>query len=529
MSELALRAADKRIVLLRKQGDRYRQVTSQVDWPTYHGNPGANRYSTLTQIDRNNVSRLAPKWVFPLPNAAQVENTPLVVEGLMYVSNANECWALDAGSGRQVWHYQRARTKGITGNAAAGFNRGVAWAADRIFMLTDNAHLMALDRFNGELLWETEIADWHQNYNGTSAPLVVGSLVISGTAGGDEGVRGFVAAFDQATGKEAWRFWTVPKQGEPGSETWTPKALNHPSGATWMTGSYDPQLDLVYWPVGNPGPDFYGDDREGDNLFTDSIVALEAKTGKLKWYYQFTPHDVHDWDAEEPPVLVDADWQGQPRKLLIQANRNGFFYVLDRASGQLLLAKQFLKKLNWAEGIGENGRPILKPLPEAAGGGVYVCPGFQGGTNWFSTSYNPATGLYYFQALERCNVFNKKSMEWEAGKGYMGGTARPAPGETFEKSLRALNVQTGEIVWDVPQVSGTLTASAGVLSTASGLVFFGENSGAFMAVDAKTGAALWQFPTNQVWKASPMTYQFDNEQYVAIAVGQSIMAFGLPE
>jgi alcohol dehydrogenase (cytochrome c) len=528
-SDLALRTGDKRIVLLRKQGDRYRQVTSQADWPTYHGSPGGNRYSALAQIDRGNVARLAPKWIFPLPNAAQVENTPLVVEGLMYVSNANECWALDAGSGRQVWHYQRARTKGITGNAAAGFNRGVAWAGDRIFMLSDNAHLMALDRFNGELLWETEMADWHQNYNGTSAPLVVGNLVISGTAGGDEGVRGFVAAFDQTTGKEAWRFWTVPKAGEPGSETWTRKALDHPSGATWMTGSYDPQLDLVYWPVGNPGPDFYGDEREGDNLYTDSIVALEAKTGKLKWYYQFTPHDVHDWDAEEPPVLVDANWQGQPRKLLIQANRNGFFYVLDRATGQLLLAKQFLKKLNWADGIGKDGRPILKPLPEVAGGGVYVCPGFQGGTNWFSTSYNPATGLYYFQALERCNVFNKKSMEWEAGKGYMGGTARPAPGEAFEKSLRAINIQTGEIVWDVPQVSGQLTASAGVLSTASGLVFFGENSGAFMAVDAKTGAPQWQFPTNQVWKASPMTYQFDNKQYVAIAAGQSIVAFGLPE
>jgi len=244
MSELALRTGDKRIVLLRKQGDRFRQVTSQADWPTYHGSPGGNRYSALTQIDRGNVARLAPKWIFPLPNAAQVENTPLVVEGLMYVSNANECWALDAGSGRQVWHYQRARTKGITGNAAAGFNRGVAWAGDRIFMLSDNAHLMALDRFNGELLWETEMADWHQNYNGTSAPLVVGNLVISGTAGGDEGVRGFVAAFDQATGKEAWRFWTVPKAGEPGSETWTAKALDHPSGATWMTGSYDPQLDL---------------------------------------------------------------------------------------------------------------------------------------------------------------------------------------------------------------------------------------------------------------------------------------------
>jgi len=527
MLDLQLRTDDKRIRLLRKAGDRYRVVTSQADWPTYHGDPSGNRYSKLTGIDKSNVARLSPKWIFPLSGVSTIENTPVVVDGIMYVSSANECYALDAGSGRQIWHYQRTRTRGITGNAAAGFNRGVAAAGDRIFMLTDNAHLIALNRFDGELLWETEMADWHLNYNGTSAPLAVGNLVISGTAGGDEGVRGFVAAFEQASGKEIWRFWTVPKPGEPGSETWPAKALEHPSGATWMTGTYDPQLDLVYWPVGNPGPDFYGDEREGDNLYTDSILALEAKTGKLRWYFQFTPHDIHDWDAEEPPVLVDTTWQGQPRKLLLQANRNGFFYVFDRAGGQLLLAKPFVKKLNWAQGIGQDGHPMPSNLPERADGSIYVCPGFQGGTNWFSTSFNPATGLYYFQALERCNLFNKRKMDWEAGKGYMGGTARPAPGETFQKSLRALNIQTGEIVFDVPQVSGQSTASAGVLSTASGLVFFGENSGAFMAVDATNGAPLWQFPTNQVWKASPMTYMFDNRQYVAIAAGQSIVAFGV--
>jgi alcohol dehydrogenase (cytochrome c) len=405
----------------------------------------------------------------------------------------------------------------------------VAWAGDRIFMLTDNAHMIALNRFNGELLWETEMADWRQNYNGTSAPLAVGNLVISGTAGGDEGVRGFVAAYDQSSGREAWRFWTVPLPGEPGSETWKGRDLEHRSGATWMTGTYDPQLDLVYWPVGNPGPDFDGDERTGDNLYTDSILALEAKTGKLKWHYQFTPHDVHDWDAQEPPVLVDANWQGQPRRLLIEANRNGFFYVLDRASGQLLLAKPFLKKLNWAEDIGKDGRPILKTLPEQPNGDTYVCPGFQGGTNWFSTSFNPATGLYYLNALERCNVFSKSHGEWQPGKSYMGGGARPAPGETFEKFLRAINIQTGEVVWEVPQVSGQTTASAGVLSTASGLVFFGENSGTFMAVDASNGKPLWQFQTNSVWKASPMTYMFDHRQYLVIAAGQEILAFALPD
>jgi alcohol dehydrogenase (cytochrome c) len=374
------------------------------------------------------------------------------------------------------------------------------------------------------------MADWHLNYNGTSAPLTVGNLVISGTAGGDEGVRGFVAAFDQTTGKEVWRFWTVPLPGEPGSETWKGKDVEHRSGATWMTGTYDAALDTVFWPVGNPGPDFDGGEREGDNLYTDSILALDAKTGKLKWHYQFTPHDVHDWDAQEPPVLVDTNWQGQPRKLLLQANRNGFFYVLDRTNGQLLLGKQFLKKLNWAEGtIGKDGRPIMKILPKDANGDTYVCPGFQGGANWYSTSFNPATGLYYFSALERCNNFSPRHGEWQAGKGYMGGAARPAPGETFEKFLRAINIQTGEIAFDVPQVTTPQTASAGVMSTASGLVFYGENSGSFMAVDAANGKILWQFPTNQVWKASPMTYMFDNKQYVAIAVGTDIVAFGLPD
>jgi alcohol dehydrogenase (cytochrome c) len=530
ISDLQLRTDDRRIHLLRKTSDdRYRPVTSQRDWTTYHGDVGGNRYTTLTQIDKTNVSRLAPRWVFPIPNVGQVENTPIVADGVMYVSSANEVYALDAGNGRQIWHYQRPRTKWLAGNAAAGFNRGVAISGTRVFMLTDHAHLIALDRSSGELLWDTEMADWRQNYNGTSAPLAVGNLVISGTAGGDEGVRGFVAAYDAASGKEVWRFWTVPNPGEPGSETWEGTLTEHRGGAAWMTGTYDPQLDLVYWPTGNPGLDFNGDERRGDNLYTDAVVALESKTGKLRWYFQFTPHDVHDWDAQETPMVLDANWQGQPRKLLIQANRNGFFYVLDRTTGELLLAKQFLKNLNWATGIDPKGRPILTELKENESGETYVCPGFQGGTNWFSTSFNPGTGLYYFQARERCNLFAKRSMEWEAGKGFMGGTARPAPGETFTKSLRAVNVQTGEVVWDLVQGAGPVTASAGVISTAAGLVFFGENSGSFMAADAASGKVLWEFPTNHVWKASPMTYMFDNKQYMAIAVGQSIVAFGLPD
>ncbi|MBM3818026.1 MAG: PQQ-dependent dehydrogenase, methanol/ethanol family [Acidimicrobiia bacterium] len=533
LSDLQLRTDDERIHLLRKASDgRYRPVTSQRDWPTYHGEVGGNRYTTITHVDKRNVARLAPRWVFPIPGVnagAAVETTPLVVDGVMYISTANQALALDAGTGRQLWQYRRPRTEGLVGNAAAGINRGVAIAGNRLFMVTDHAHLIALNRFTGELLWDTEMADWKVNYNATSAPLIAGNLVVVGTAGGDEGVRGFIAAYDTTTGKQVWHLWTVPNPGEPGSETWVGSQTSHRGGAAWMTGTYDPELDLLYWPTGNPGLDFYGNERQGDNLYTDSVLALEAKTGRMRWYFQFTPHDIHDWDAQEPPVLVDTRWRGQPRKLLIQANRNGFFYVFDRTNGELLLGRQFLKRLNWASGLDAKGRPVLNELKEDANGEQYVCPGFQGGTNWFSTSYNPGTGLYYFQALERCNVFTRRNMEWQPLRSFMGGTARPAPGETFTKSLRAIDIQTGDVVWDLVQGPSAVTASAGVLSSASGLVFFGENSGAFMAADAATGKVLWEFPTNQVWKASPMTYVFDNTQHIAIAVGQSIVSFGLAD
>jgi alcohol dehydrogenase (cytochrome c) len=517
---------DHRLHLLRKSGDRYHEVTSAFDWPLYNGEPAGSRYSKLAQITTANVSRLAPRWIFPMPNAGNLQVTPVVVEGVMYVTAANECWALDAGNGRAIWHYQRKRTQGLTGNAAGGINRGVAANGDRVFMVTDNAHIIALQRTNGELLWETEMADWHQNYNATSAPLVAGNLVITGTAGGDEGVRGFLAAFDQMTGKEVWRFWTIPAPGESGSETWKGKGIAHPGGSTWLTGTYDPQLDTVYWPVGNPGPDFNGDDRLGDNLYADSVVALDAKTGKLKWYFQYTPHDVWDWDAAQTQALVDADWNGQPRKLLLHASRNGFFYVLDRVTGKLLLAKPFVKKLTWASEVDADGRPVLKPNRAPTAEGVTTCPPIEGATNWFSTSYMPETGFYYVQALEKCGVFSKITMEWQAGKGYMGGTTRTVPGDNPFKVLRAIDIHTGAIAWELPE-QGHADSWGGVLGTAGGLIFFGDDSGAFAAADARSGKRLWQFQANRLWKASPMTYTFDDHQYVAVASGQSIIAFGL--
>ena len=451
--DLALRTADERIHLLRPvDGNQFREVTSQTDWTSYNGNLSGNRFSKLDQIRQSNVTQLAPQWMYTLSDAPYLENTPVVVEGIMYVTSANQCAALDAGSGRELWHFRRDRTKGVGGGGGGGINRGVAWSGKQLFMTTDNAHLLALNRFTGEVEWESVLADWHQNYDTTSAPLVAGDLVISGTAGGEGGARGFLAAFDKNTGKEVWRFWTVPAPGEPGSETWKGKAIAHGGAVTWFTGSYDPDADVVYWQTGNPGPDYDGKEREGDNLYSDCVIALDRKTGKLKWYYQFTPHDTHDWDATEPLLLVDTNWHGQPRKLLLTANRNGFFYLFDRVEGQLLLAAPFVKKLNWAKEIGPDHRPVLLP-PEKVGNGTKVCP-FAGWRHELVLQrlFPPSTGLFYFQTLEKCDIYTDDGpVEWEPGKGYLGGSQRMAPGEVPQKILRALDIQTGKITWEYPR------------------------------------------------------------------------------
>ena len=527
VGEMQILGDDRRAHLLRETAPgRYRAVTSQSGWTTYNGQVSGNRYSALTEITADNVARLAPQWVFTLPNVSQVQVTPVVVDGLMYVSAANDLYALDAGSGRQVWNYRRPRTRGLAGVAARGVNRGVAVSGERVFMATDHAHLIALNRASGALLWETQMADWRENYNGTGAPMVVGDLVIAGIAGGDEGARGFVAAYEQATGKEVWRFWAVPARGEPGSETWKGNAIDHPGAATWMTGSYDAELDTLYWAIGNPGPDMIGDDRQGDNLYSDSVVALDAKTGRRKWHFQFTPHDVHDYDAQQPIVLVDATWKGQPRKLLLQANRNGYFYVLDRITGEFLSGTPYVKNITWASGLTKEGRPIVVPNMEPTREGRRVCPSLEGASNWYSASFSPRTGLFYVQTNDKCGLFTRVDQTWESGKSFMGGTFAAAP-EPAQRVLRAIDIQTGKVAWELPQF-GSVDSWGGVLATASNLVFFADDSGAFAAADAKSGKRIWSFQTSQVWKASPMTYVFDNRQMLAIASGPNILAFGLP-
>ncbi len=523
--DVQLRTDDKRVHLLRRAGNRVREVTSDVDWPTYNGDPRGNRYTTATGINKANVARLGPKWVFTIPGVSRSQVTPVVVGGIMYVAHTNECYALDAGSGRQIWHYKRPKTPAMINDV----NRGVGVAGDRVFMETDDAHVIALNRFTGELLWDATLDDWRKNYSATSAPLPAGNLIISGVTGGEHGSNGFVAAHDQETGKEVWRFWTVPKPGTPGSETWQGKDIEHGGAPTWFTGSYDPELDIVYWPTGNPAKEYNGDDRKGDNLYAGSILALDRKTGTLRWHYQFTPHDLWDWDATQTSVLIDADWQGQPRKLMLHADRNGFFYVFDRRDGTLLLAKQFIKTVTWASGIGPDGRPVKLPGQEPSPAGTKVCPSQDGATNWFSPSFNPATGLYYVQTFEKCSIYTKRDQgPWESGKTYLGGSQRIAPDPVPQRILRAIDIRTGAIKWELPQ-PGPGSSWGGTLTTASGLVIFGEEGGGLMAADAVTGKPLWTFQTNHSWKASPMTYVFDGKQYVAVAAGSNIIAFGIHE
>ena len=499
------------------------------EWPTYHGHLSGNRHSPLNQIHAGNVAQLAPKWTFPIssaPRALQV--TPVVVDGLMYVTAVNEAWALDARTGRPIWHYSRPRTPGTIGDAGSGINRGVAVLGDRVFMVTDHAHLLALHRLTGQLLWESEMADYRQHYGSTSAPLVVNDLVIAGVSGGDEGIRGFLDAYKASTGERIWRFWTIPAPGEPGSETWGGTAIEHGCGATWLTGTYDPEAKLLYWPTGNPCPDYNGDERKGDNLYSNSVLALDPETGKLKWYFQFSPHDLHDWDATETPMLVDTVFRGRPRKVLLHGDRNGFFYVLDRLTGEFLLAEPFVKNVTWASGIGPNGRPKLLPEYETTPQGVRTCPAVSGATNWPSTAFNPATGLFYLMAEESCAIYAKNPQVWEQGKSFYGGVTRRASADGGGKFLRALDVQTGKVAWEIPNVGGGILAS-GLMTTAGGLVFYGDsNGGAFMAADAKTGKLLWNFNTGQAWKAGPMSYAIDGKQYVGMTAGSTIMVFGLP-
>ncbi|MBV9341108.1 MAG: PQQ-binding-like beta-propeller repeat protein [Acidobacteria bacterium] len=500
-----------------------------ANWLSYNGDYSGRRYSALDQINVANVRQLRAEWIFHSRSSDHLEVTPVVVNGTMFVTSANDVFALDAQTGRPVWHYSRPVSEGLIDDASRHLSRGVAVWHNHIYRETDNAHLLCLDARSGNLIWDVAYAEWNRNFGATSAPLVVNDKIIVGTSGGDDGVRGFLAAYEAESGKLAWRFWTIPAPGEFGSNSWPGDLYLHGGGTTWMPGTYDPELKTLYWTTSNPAPDFEGSVRPGDDLYTDCVLALDPETGKLKWYFQFTPHDLFDYDATETPVLITQLYHGQQRKLLVQADRNGFLYVLDRQTGEFLSATRFVQKLNWAEGIDAHGRPIrtqIMPTPN----GTKVCPGYAGATNWFAPSYSEQTHLFYFMALEQCQSYFSapEPQRFETGKEFYSTGVKHIPGEDSQKVLLAFDVSRGNLVWKYAQV-GAAHSTGGNTSTAGGLLFFGDDAQAIEAVDARDGRPLWHFNTGQDMSASPMSYAVGGRQYVAIAAGSDVFTFALPQ
>ena len=510
------------------------------NWLTYSGTVLSQRHSSLAQVTPENVKNLELQWVYQARSLEKFEATSLVVDGILYTVQApNDVMALDAATGRLFWTYSY--TPAPEARPCCGrINRGLAILGNTLFMGTIDAHLVAIDAKNGKPLWNTTVAKAESGYALTHAPLVVKDKVIVGTAGGEYGIRGFIAAYDVRTGKELWRFYTIPGPGEPGHETWGGDSWKTGGGSVWVTGSYDAGLNLTYWGIGNPGPDWNGDTRPGDNLYSDSVVALDADTGKLKWYYQFSPHDEFDYDAVQIPVLADMAWpdkdgQKRQRKLMLWANRNGFFYVLDRTTGQFLSAKPFVE-VNWAKGFDERGRPMRVPGKLPSDEGTLIYPGNQGGTNWYSPSFSPRTGLFYIPTWANySSVYVKAPEEYVEGRRYGAGFPRSTvpfgrAAQNFRKeeegygAIRAVDPNTGELKWEFKMSDVT---DSGILTTASDLLFSGGREGYFFALDARKGSVLWKANVGGVVASGPITYSVNGKQYVAVAAGNSLFSFAL--
>jgi alcohol dehydrogenase (cytochrome c) len=492
-----------------------------ADWLTYAGDYGARGLSPLTQVTPENAKNLMPKWTYHVPKARGLRMRPIVHNGVMYITNTNAMYALDARSGRKIWQYNDTQAK------KESVNRGAAILGDRVYFATSDCFLVALDRRTGGLQFRKQYGRIEDGVFCSAAPLAIDGKLIVGTAGGDEGMRGYVAAMDAMSGAELWRTYTVPAKGEPGSETWG-KYIQYGGAATWLSGTYEPETNTLYWTTGNPWPDFYGGDRQGDNLYSCSLIALDGNTGKMKWYFQFTPGDWHDWDAQSWPVLAEVDYEGQRRKVIFHANRNGFLYLLDRTTGKYLRSAKLLDKLDWATGIDAKGRPVVVPGKDPTPEGNLVCPGVRGATNWMSQSWNPATGLLSVVVLEQCNIYTSSSKEPEPKSGFNGGGAGPKPTDLGQFFIRAYNPVTGERKWEYP-LTGDIQMWAGVTGTATGVLFAGDDDGHVLALDARTGKHLWHYQTGESIYGSPITYAVDGKQYFAIATATAVFSFGLFE
>ena len=495
------------------------------DWLTYSGNYTGQRYSALDQINRTNVARLRPAWVYQI-QGGYLESTPLVADEVMYLSEPpSSVVAIDTRSGRPIWRWDRPIPEDLRTLGFGRTNRGVALLDDKVYIGTLDAHLIALDAKTGAVRWDTQVADYKTSHCITGAPLAVDGAIITGISGGEAGIRGFVDAYDAKTGKRLWRFWTIPSPGEAGSETWAGNkdAWKTGGGPTWVTGSYDADSKTVYWGTGNPGPDWNGDERPGSNLYTCSLLALDAATGKLKWHFQFTPHDEHDWDATEIPVLFSTTVRGQERKVVAMANRNGFYYVLDRATGEFLAGAQFSKQ-SWAKGLNDKGEPDVIPGMGPSTRGTLVYPSLQGATNWFSPSYSPASEMFYVATREMGSYYFKTKPEYVAGTMFTGGGELIKDKDRATGKVVALQAASGKIIWSFGLQSPPWT---GVMATAGGLVFASSNEGNFFALDDKTGKPLWDFQTGAAIRSNPMSFSIDGKQHIVIAAGHAVFAFRL--
>ena len=517
-----------------------RSAEEPENWLTYNGTYSSQRYSSLDQITPANVIDLESRWMLQNQEFGAWQSSPIVVDGIMYVTQRpNDVMAVDAVTGRVFWLYRHTPI-GDARVCCGANNRGVAILDDKVFIGTLDARLVALDAVNGKPLWDIEVADVDLAYSITMAPLVVKDKVIVGVGGGEYGIRGFIAAYDAETGDEAWRFYTIPGPGEPGHDTWEGDDWEHGGAPVWITGSFDPESNLTYWGVGNPGPDWNPSQRPGDNLYSDAVVALDADTGELQWHFQFTPNDGYDYDSVQVPVLVDIDWNGAPRKLMLWANRNGYFYVLDRLSGEFLSGTPFVR-VNWSSGLDENGRPIPTPQPE----GEPTYPGNQGGTNWYPPSYSPRTGLFYFAAWEDyATIYEPEESEYVPGRFFLGGGFRvlaPAPGApgigigrstpinnwtdaVGHGAVIAMDPHTGEAQWTFDQFD---VSDSGILTTESNLLFTGGREGYFHALDARTGELLWKASLGAQIVMAPITFMVDGKQYVSVISGHVLVTFAL--
>ena len=506
--------------------DRIRNSQAEPwNWLTYWGNYQGHHFSDLNQITKNNVGQLQARWAAQLPGPSVIESTPLVVDRVMYTSGSpGQVFALDAKSGLQIWNYQR-KQKIVNPYQTNPFNRGVAVLNNRVFFGTLDSSLVALNANTGLPLWETPIADTLKGYTITVAPLAIKDKIIVGIAGGEFGIRGFLDAYDARSGKRVWRFNAIPGPGELGQDTWAGDSWKRGSGGTWLTGSYDPDSETLYWGIGNPGPDINAEVRRGDNLFTCSVVALNANSGQREWHYQFTPGDSHDWDATEDLIVTDRLFGGIRSKLLLQADRNGMFYVLDRQEGKLLRGEPFVRQ-TWNKGFDKEGHPILAAGWESSPTGNLVAPDLGGATNWQAPSFDAKRGVMYVAFHESGLKYISTAANYEEGRTYMGGTMAPADDEQVS-GIRAIDSATGKVRWEYR--SAQRSVSAGLLATAGDIVFAATAEGNLIALDASTGKAIWHFQTGANISSAPISYGISGKQYIAIAAGSAIYSFALPE